>query len=107
MVECWFVLEERFPMRQMAYSPDQLPQDVAGRPASKDFVQFGSSENTALVVVPTYNEALNIERLLAEILAQGSHFDVLVVDDNSPDGTGDIVERIARDTPRVQLHRRP
>jgi len=38
--------------------------------------------------VPTYNEALNIERLLIEILGQGPQFDVLVVDDGSPDGTG-------------------
>jgi dolichol-phosphate mannosyltransferase len=59
-----------------------------------------------LVVVPTFNEAPNIERLIAEILAQGSQFDVLVVDDNSPDGTSDLVAALARQTPRVQLIRR-
>lgn len=59
-----------------------------------------------LVILPTYNEASNIERLIAEILAQGSEFDILVVDDNSPDGTGDLVAAIARDTPRVRLLRR-
>jgi dolichol-phosphate mannosyltransferase len=59
-----------------------------------------------MVVVPTYNEALNIERLIAEILDQGPQFDVLVVDDNSPDGTGDLVAALAARTPRVQLLRR-
>ncbi|MHB8628162.1 MAG: polyprenol monophosphomannose synthase [Aggregatilineales bacterium] len=71
-----------------------------------DFSQFGASAKVAVVVVPTYNEALNVESLLAEILAQGPQFDVLVVDDNSPDGTGDIVDEIAHQTSRVQLHRR-
>jgi len=59
-----------------------------------------------LVVVPTYNEALNIERLVVEILGQGEQFDVLVVDDNSPDRTGDLVALMAALTPRVQLIRR-
>jgi dolichol-phosphate mannosyltransferase len=67
----------------------------------------GPSQGYCLVIVPTYNEALNIERLLAEILAQGHQFDVLVVDDNSPDGTGDLVARVADQTPRVRLLRRP
>ena len=65
-----------------------------------------SSQYYCLVVVPTYNEALNIERLIAEILAQGPQFDVLVVDDNSPDGTGDLVAALAERMPRVQLLRR-
>jgi dolichol-phosphate mannosyltransferase len=56
--------------------------------------------------VPTYNEAQNIERLINAILAQGPQFDVLVVDDHSPDGTGDLVAALAARAPRVQiLHR--
>lgn len=70
------------------------------------FAQAGVSQRYCLVVVPTYNEALNIERLLAGILAQGSQFDVLVVDDGSPDGTGELVAAVAALTPRVQLLRR-
>ena len=66
----------------------------------------GPSRHHCLVIIPTYNEALNIERLLGEILAQGPEFDVLVVDDGSPDGTGDLVEAISSRTPRVQLLRR-
>jgi len=49
----------------------------------------------AVVVVPTYNEAGNIERLLETILASDPNIGVLVVDDSSPDGTADIVDRVA------------
>jgi dolichol-phosphate mannosyltransferase len=68
--------------------------------------QPSQSPHHCLVVVPTYNESLNIERLLGEILAQGPQFDVLVVDDNSPDGTGDLVAAAAAANPRLQLLRR-
>jgi dolichol-phosphate mannosyltransferase len=47
-----------------------------------------------LVVIPTYNEAENLERLVELVLAQGA-FDVLVVDDHSPDGTGDLADGLA------------
>lgn len=60
-----------------------------------------------LVVIPTYNEALNIERLIAAILAEGPQFEVLIVDDNSPDGTGEIVARLAVRSRRIHLLRRP
>jgi dolichol-phosphate mannosyltransferase len=60
----------------------------------------------ALVIVPTYNERDNIERLIAAVLAQDPRLDVLVVDDGSPDGTGQIVDTIAAEIPRVHvLHR--
>ncbi len=57
----------------------------------------------AMAMVPTYNEALNIERLLREILAQGSNIGAVVVDDDSPDGTAAIVERLRREDSRVHL----
>lgn len=60
----------------------------------------------ALVVVPTYNEIENIEALVTEILAQPGPFDVLVVDDSSPDGTGELAERLAGRDERVSvIHR--
>ena len=61
----------------------------------------------ALVVLPTYNERDNIEPMLGAILNQASDFDVLVVDDASPDGTGQIADRLAAEHPgRVNvLHR--
>ena len=60
----------------------------------------------ALVIVPTYNERANIERLISAVLHQDPRLDVLVVDDNSPDGTGGIVEGMAARDPRsTSLHR--
>ena len=60
----------------------------------------------ALVVIPTYNERENIARIVGAVLEQGERFDVLVVDDNSPDGTGEIVDQIAGREPRVHvIHR--
>ncbi len=55
------------------------------------------------IVVPTYNESSNIGRLLDEIIAQGLDADVLVVADNSPDGTAGIVAGRARQNPRIRL----
>lgn len=60
-----------------------------------------------LVIVPTYNECDNIQKLIPQILEQDMNIDILVVDDNSPDGTGDIVEELFRSNPRVFLLRRP
>ena len=60
-----------------------------------------------LVVTPTYDEAENIEKFIAQVLAQSPEIEILVIDDNSPDGTGDIVERVKAQNPRVHLIRRP
>jgi dolichol-phosphate mannosyltransferase len=57
----------------------------------------------AMAMVPTYNEALNIEPLLREILGQGPDIGAVVVDDNSPDGTAAIVKRLREEDPRVHL----
>jgi len=59
-----------------------------------------------MVVVPTYNERDNIERLIADILAQDAGIEALVVDDNSPDGTGEVVNRMKEGNPRLHLLRR-
>lgn len=48
-----------------------------------------------LVVMPTYNESLNVGEIVPQVLAQDPRLAVLVVDDNSPDGTGQIAERLA------------
>lgn len=58
-----------------------------------------------LVLIPTYNEAANIERLVRELLALPSGVDVCVVDDGN-DATSDIVSGLARSEPRVSLLRR-
>ena len=60
----------------------------------------------ALVVIPTYNEAPNLPQLVPQVLAQDSRLEVLVVDDASPDGTGQLAEGLAQREPRVHvLHR--
>ena len=61
----------------------------------------------ALVVIPTYNERVNLSLLVPQILEQDPRLEVLVVDDNSPDGTGQLAaERAAADS-RIQVLHRP
>jgi len=61
----------------------------------------------ALVVVPTYNEAMNLPLIVPQILAQDPRIDVLVVDDNSPDGTGQMADVMAAAEPRIHVLHRP
>lgn len=68
--------------------------------------QDPASVPRALVVVPTYNEVENIENAVGKILEHAPDAHVLVVDDASPDGTGDRVEALAADDGRLHLMRR-
>jgi dolichol-phosphate mannosyltransferase len=61
----------------------------------------------ALVVVPTYNEAVNLPVIVPQILAQDPRLDVLIVDDNSPDGTGQLADQMAAGDARVHVLHRP
>ena len=62
--------------------------------------------NNAVVVVPTYNERENLPPLVEKLLALPVRVDLLVVDDNSPDGTGKLADEIAATRPAVHvLHR--
>jgi dolichol-phosphate mannosyltransferase len=61
---------------------------------------------SAVVCLPTYNEAENIEAVIDRLLATLPELHVLVVDDGSPDGTGDLVAERARADPRIDLIRR-
>ncbi len=56
-----------------------------------------------VVVVPTYNERQNIGTILERVLGVAPEIEVVVVDDNSPDGTADVVRRAAESSPRVHL----
>jgi dolichol-phosphate mannosyltransferase len=59
------------------------------------------------VIVPTYNETENIVELVGQILALEMDVQVIIVDDNSPDGTGQVAESLARQNPKIKvIHRR-
>jgi dolichol-phosphate mannosyltransferase len=65
-----------------------------------------SGARRAVVCLPTYNERENLEPILEAILAAAPEVDVLVIDDRSPDGTGDLADAFAAREPRVKvLHR--
>jgi len=65
-----------------------------------------SASGKVLIIFPTYNERENIEKIIHAVLPLDPRINVLVVDDGSPDGTGDIVDALVKDEPRVNvLHR--
>lgn len=59
-----------------------------------------------LVIIPTYNEKENISTILPLVLKQDQEIEVLVVDDNSPDGTGILVEELQSSNSRIKLIKR-
>lgn len=64
------------------------------------------ADQRVVVVVPTYNEAGNVQRLMDAVLGLGPQYQLLFVDDASPDGTGDLLAERAAEDPRVHLIRR-
>ena len=61
----------------------------------------------ALVIIPTYDEMDNIPKLIPQVLDKDERVDLLVVDDNSPDGTGSYVEELSKSNSRIHVLRRP
>lgn len=62
---------------------------------------------SAYVIIPTYNEQDNLRCLIDQILAQHPALRVLVVDDNSPDGTGELADELAKSDDRIAVLHRP
>ncbi|MGH0031296.1 MAG: polyprenol monophosphomannose synthase [Myxococcota bacterium] len=60
-----------------------------------------------IVVIPTYNESENLPLLVPQVLAQDPRIEILVVDDDSPDGTGKLADALAEDEPRLHVLHRP
>lgn len=59
-----------------------------------------------LVIIPTFNEVMNLPQIVPAILAQDPRIEILVVDDNSPDGTGTLADQMSTAEPRIHcLHR--
>ncbi|MDH5198348.1 MAG: polyprenol monophosphomannose synthase, partial [Gemmatimonadota bacterium] len=61
----------------------------------------------ALVIIPTYNERNNLQLIVPLVLGQDPRIEILVVDDNSPDGTGQLADETAAREPRVHTLHRP
>jgi len=59
-----------------------------------------------LIIIPTYNEAENISKLIPLVLKQDKRIEILVIDDNSPDGTASVVEKIMKKNNRIHLLKR-
>lgn len=70
---------------------------------SKDFYTMLDNIKKIMVMLPTYNESLNIKPLIEELLKLDNRMEVVVVDDNSPDGTWRIVSEIQKINPKVHL----
>lgn len=63
-------------------------------------------EERALVIIPTYNERENLPHLLPQVLEQDARIDILVIDDDSPDGTGEVADELAAGDDRIHvIHR--
>ena len=61
----------------------------------------------SLIIIPTYNEKENVERMIDTIVSLAKEFDVLFVDDNSPDGTADLIEKAIKKNPeRIFIEKR-
>src|SRR5450756_3063000 len=56
-----------------------------------------------VIVIPTYNESENIEGIVQDILNLECGVSILIVDDNSPDGTGEIADRLSEELPEVHV----
>jgi dolichol-phosphate mannosyltransferase len=60
-----------------------------------------------LVIIPTYNEKENIEKIIRKVFSLETNFDILIIDDNSPDGTAGIVKLLQKDYPQLlHIHER-
>jgi dolichol-phosphate mannosyltransferase len=63
--------------------------------------------NRGIVVIPTYNEADNLPLIVPQVLQQDPRLEVLIVDDNSPDGTGQLADELVASSDRVHVLHRP
>jgi apolipoprotein N-acyltransferase len=80
------------------------PAGERGTPSGREPLPIsGAADPRVLVVLPTYNERATVAQVLAGVVACGPRIDALVIDDNSPDGTGEVVQAMAEQEPRIRL----
>ena len=65
-----------------------------------------SSRPRALIITPTYNESANLRRFVTEVREAAPEADLLIVDDASPDGTGELADAMSKEDPKVQVMHR-
>jgi dolichol-phosphate mannosyltransferase len=82
-----------------------LFQALLGLPGSGKWL-LCTAMAEALIIIPTYNELDNLERLVSSVFEVVAEVHILVVDDNSPDGTGDLADRLAEKDDRVHVMHR-
>lgn len=61
------------------------------------------NDKKTLIIIPTYNESKNIRKIIEEIFRLNLNLDILIVDDNSPDGTGDIIDEMSKVNSSIKL----
>jgi len=66
-------------------------------------LKTNTMSETSLVIIPTYNELENLPKLIPSVLSQDEHIQILIVDDGSPDGTGNFVKEEMKKNERIHL----
>lgn len=74
------------------------------QPNASDGAGAAAPSERTLVIIPTYDERENLPIVVERLLDAAPGVDVLVADDNSPDGTGEVADRIAADDPKGRVH---
>ena len=93
------------PVRHETFRPGGLIVSMSPAAAPTGPAAFAATDRF-LVVMPTYNERDNLPRIVPLVLDEDPRIEILVVDDNSPDGTGDLAAAMSRAEPRVHVLRR-
>jgi dolichol-phosphate mannosyltransferase len=102
------VISKRVISKQWRLSLNQRPATSNQQPVERNAELSAVHAKRALVVIPTYNEAGNIETVINRIFSlKAPAIEILIVDDNSPDGTGELVVKWREKEPRLHLLRRP
>lgn len=87
----------------------RIPLSILGHLGARDTKETVSKpmKSKTLIFIPTYDEQENVEKICSEILQLGLGVDILFLDDNSPDGTGQLLDALAETHPNVAIIHRP
>ena len=71
--------------------------------ADNSITIYTTHVSDSLVIIPTYNEKENIEKIIRKVFSLNFSFEVLIIDDGSPDGTADIVKKLQQEFPGLHM----